>query len=323
MATMLLCVIVVNAQTVRTHEIENDGFEWYFIEKDGKKGAEDKYGNTILPVIFSLIRYSKGWFWVRKEEAESEAVYTREGNCFIPFSRGYDISGFMEVEGKTGYFYVWRIYNGKAYEGACDMTGKEIIPTKYQGVHYENNRFEVHTENGNDITLDLNLDSEGIAYSPSSKSTYTVRNSHNPSGYKNNTFYDYSEVPYGLQPNVAADAAAKTIMNNIISNMWNNVGESQKIIENMAKDVWKNGVPATPVQTGGGGSTGGGSVGGSSRSSSSGHRCNLCNGTGRKVRESWSGDKTSTKWCNECNKRVGMGHSHTKCDLCRGDGWCD
>ena len=77
-----------------------------------------------------------------------------------------------------------------------------------------------------------------------------------------------------------------------------------------------------PSQNPGSGSTGGGSVG-VGRSSSSGHRCNLCNGTGRKVRESWSGDKTSTKWCNECNKRVGMGHSHTKCDLCGGDGWCD
>lgn len=132
----------------------------------------------------------------------------------------------------------------------------------------------------------------------------------------------YSGVPYGLQPNVAADAAASSVMNNVTSNVWNNANEGQKIIDNMAKDVWKNGVPATPVQTGGGSST---SSSSSSRStsSSSGHRCNLCKGTGRKVRESWSGDKTSTKWCNECNKSVGMGHSHTNCDLCGGDGWCD
>lgn len=81
--------------------------------------------------------------------------------------------------------------------------------------------------------------------------------------------------------------------------------------------------PVQPINSGGGGSIGGSSVGSGGRSSSSGHRCNLCNGTGRKVRESWSGDKTSTKWCNECNRNVGMGHSHTKCDLCGGDGWCD
>jgi len=116
----------------------------------------------------------------------------------------------------------------------------------------------------------------------------------------------YSGVPYGLQPNVAADAAAKTVMNNVTSNIWN------------------NGVPVTPVPTSGGGSYVNSSSGSSQSSSAgSGHRCRLCNGTGRKVRESWASDKTSTKWCSECKKSVGMGHSHTSCDLCGGDGWCD
>lgn len=133
----------------------------------------------------------------------------------------------------------------------------------------------------------------------------------------------YGGVPYGLQPDVAADAAAKNIMNNITTNMWNDVNEGQRVVENMTKDVWKDGVPVTPVQTSSNSSTNSSSSNSQSSSSGSGHRCNLCNGTGRKVRESWVGDKTSTKWCNECNKSVGMGHSHTKCDLCGGDGWCD
>lgn len=67
--------------------------------------------------------------------------------------------------------------------------------------------------------------------------------------------------------------------------------------------------------------SGGNPINGKYKTQSSGHRCTLCNGTGRKIRENWSGNKTSTKWCNECNKQVGLGHYHTTCDLCGGDGW--
>lgn len=55
----------------------------------------------------------------------------------------------------------------------------------------------------------------------------------------------------------------------------------------------------------------------------SGHRCNLCNGTGRKVSMVHPGNASQTKWCGECGKTVGTGHFHTNCDLCGGDGWCD
>ena len=70
------------------------------------------------------------------------------------------------------------------------------------------------------------------------------------------------------------------------------------------------------------GGYGGGTVsGGSGSSGSTGHRCRLCNGTGRKISQVHPGNSTQTKWCNECRKRGHTGHFHTNCDLCGGSGW--
>ena len=57
---------------------------------------------------------------------------------------------------------------------------------------------------------------------------------------------------------------------------------------------------------------------------SKGHQCKLCKGKGRKIVEHYwgqSGDKT--KWCYECNKRVGIAHTHKLCDSCGGKGWIE
>ena len=139
----------------------------------------------------------------------------------------------------------------------------------------------------------------------------------------------YNGMPYGLQPNVAAEAAAQSVMNNVTSGIWENASKEeqqrQANMEAYAKEVWKNPnvYQTVPVQQSGGSSVPTTTTTNSGGSSSSGHKCRLCGGSGRKVRESWVGDKTSTKWCNECNKSVGMGHSHTQCDMCGGDGWVD
>lgn len=82
--------------------------------------------------------------------------------------------------------------------------------------------------------------------------------------------------------------------------------------------------PVQPVYTTGGQTTTGGTYGGGTASGStgsSGSKCRLCNGTGRKISLVHPGDATQTKWCSECNKTVGTGHFHTQCDLCRGTGW--
>jgi hypothetical protein len=55
----------------------------------------------------------------------------------------------------------------------------------------------------------------------------------------------------------------------------------------------------------------------------SGHKCRLCDGTGKKISEPYLGNTNSTKWCSDCQKTVYVAHSHIRCDLCGGDGWCE
>lgn len=67
--------------------------------------------------------------------------------------------------------------------------------------------------------------------------------------------------------------------------------------------------------------SGGGSSTTSTSSSSTGRVCSLCKGTGLKIAEHYSAGQT--KWCSTCNKTVGTGHQHVRCDLCKGTGHLD
>lgn len=59
-----------------------------------------------------------------------------------------------------------------------------------------------------------------------------------------------------------------------------------------------------------------------SGSSSGSHVCRLCNGTGMKVKEYYTGSATTgkRKWCDTCHKEVRFSHYHVRCDLCNGKG---
>ena len=73
------------------------GFKWYNTEQNGKEGAEDYYHNTL-----------------------------------IPLSRGYEMIVFHHEDEHIGYFGVHK--NGK--EGACDLTGKEVLSCNYNSIIY-------------------------------------------------------------------------------------------------------------------------------------------------------------------------------------------
>ena len=100
---MLVCLCFVSTCLFAQESLqkESDGFTWTKICQDGKVGAKDAYGATI-----------------------------------IPLSRGY--TGVVYHSGEDGYFSVWFDTNsGK--QGACDKSGKEIVaPGKYDNVYYQN-----------------------------------------------------------------------------------------------------------------------------------------------------------------------------------------
>jgi len=104
-------------------EIET-GFKWYSTKQNGKYGAEDYYHNTL-----------------------------------IPLSRGYDFICFHPKYGHVGYFGVKK--NGK--EGACDITGMEILSTSYESVIYSSDGFNYKSSSGSYIPTGWYLDSEGKA----------------------------------------------------------------------------------------------------------------------------------------------------------------
>lgn len=83
----------------KTLQTESDGFQWYKLEQNGKYGAQSMGGVT-----------------------------------FIPLSRGYTSICYLTTNG--GWFCVKKNSNS---EGACDITGREIVaPGKYDEVSYRN-----------------------------------------------------------------------------------------------------------------------------------------------------------------------------------------
>ena len=147
---------------------------------------------------------------------------------------------------------------------------------------------------------------------------YGTSRGYNP--YAN--FWDNAPVPSTLDPSAASSAAANAAMKNMTNGFWDQAAKDeankQKMFKAAAEEMWNNPQALQNVQSQNG-NTGVTSGGSTSRSVSSG-ACRLCGGSGIKVRETWVSNKTATKWCSECGKNVGLGHSHTQCDLCRGTG---
>lgn len=100
------------------------GFKWYKVKQRGNVGAEDYYHNTL-----------------------------------IPLSRGYDRIYFLKTEGHVGYFNVEK----GDKEGACDLTGKEVLSPIYKSVIYSSDGFNYKNSSDSWVPTRWYLDSEGKA----------------------------------------------------------------------------------------------------------------------------------------------------------------
>ena len=144
----------------RTLMTEEGGYQWYKLEGNGKLGAQSRDGRTIVPMdYYSSIMYHKGWFYVKANG--SEGAYSPQGEYVIPLSRGYSFICFHKEEGRVGYFGAQR---GNK-EGACDMTGKEVLPIQYADVIYSTSedRFKYKDNSGEWHVTDIRLDANGRA----------------------------------------------------------------------------------------------------------------------------------------------------------------
>lgn len=102
-AALILASLVLSSLGLfaqkKTLQTEHDGFQWYELEQNGKVGAQSMSGTN-----------------------------------FIPLSRGYNFIYYHNILGVKWF----GVIKGRS-EGACDITGREIVaPGRYDEVSYDN-----------------------------------------------------------------------------------------------------------------------------------------------------------------------------------------
>ena len=126
----------------RDYQIGEDGYEWYKVCKNGKYGAEDRNGNTIVPVEYDGIIYVVGCytctsyspveagFNVRK--GHSIGWYNKSGRCIIPYSREYKYIRKYD-DGEYGTYYA---FSKDGEGGICDRNGREMVSVKIDNISH-------------------------------------------------------------------------------------------------------------------------------------------------------------------------------------------
>lgn len=104
------------------------------------------------------VRFDKeGFSYYSVWDGYGTGVLDINRNVLIPCDRGYSSAIFHPEEGHVGYFSV--DFDGK--KGACDLSGKEVVPPKYEIIIYSDG-FEFEDGNGKWIPLNIFLNSRGI-----------------------------------------------------------------------------------------------------------------------------------------------------------------
>lgn len=157
-----ICALAQNKEL----KTEEDGFKWYLTSSDGVRGAQSESGNEIIPLQsgFDWISYDNGFLCGTIFSPDGDldktknAYYDKKGNTIIALGR-YDINYYEVPEGgKPAWFSVKK--NG--LQGACDVTGKEIVPPVYTGLLYGSKGFEGKKGDGNYSLLGITLPGHDI-----------------------------------------------------------------------------------------------------------------------------------------------------------------
>lgn len=139
---MVMCSAMGFAQE-KEYQVGEDGFEWYKVKKvvNGKQrvGAEDRYGNMIVPAEYVYIDYVDFWsrffddpalagFHAAKQEGD--AWYNKGGKCIVPYSRGYTYIHKTKGGNEFGTYYEFHKPDGC---GILDKNGREVLFVKFNG----------------------------------------------------------------------------------------------------------------------------------------------------------------------------------------------
>lgn len=143
--TFLLLVLALGMHSIdmsaQSKELQKtkDGFEWYLVSQNGKYGATDANGKTLIPIEYDKCVYQPlgdsekeggfGCFKVKK--GDYIGAYSIEGVNVIPLSRQY--IGLRKDWGKNvGAYFVVLLENGCF--GTCDVKGNVVTILKEAGV---------------------------------------------------------------------------------------------------------------------------------------------------------------------------------------------
>lgn len=143
----LVSFVSLSAQS-RVKKVEDDGFVWYKLSSNGYYGAESSSGKTLVPLSkgYTFIMYTSnsiGCLYVQKDN--HEGIYSKDGRELISTDRAYDSVTLYT----SGYFGVKK--NGK--EGACDLSGKEVVPPVYSDLILSSGVYNTKDSNGNWVPI--------------------------------------------------------------------------------------------------------------------------------------------------------------------------
>ena len=136
--TLLLMVLALGmcsismAQMQKELQVGDDGYKWYKTSNDGKEGAVDINGNTIVPCDYLWVSYEgsqydfypKYFKVASKDESDHPlGVYTPSGRNIIPTSRHYtSVIGWIHDD-ITHYNFEKKGIGC----GVCDVNGREVV----------------------------------------------------------------------------------------------------------------------------------------------------------------------------------------------------
>lgn len=103
-------------------QTEGDGFVWYRVRgTNGKDGAEDVNGNTLIPAIYDFIVYHEtadGWFGIQKNR--KHGVYTPDGRMIC--DAVYDAAYYRKEDDG-----IWIKFEQNGKTGALDGYGNVLV----------------------------------------------------------------------------------------------------------------------------------------------------------------------------------------------------
>ena len=143
--TLLIMVLALGMYSIKgsaqekKYQVEDDGFEWYELSKysDGHfcHGAQDKFGNTIIPLQEITIWYKNGYFRINPSGAgfsEKNGLVDKDGHLIVPME--YCDAAFFKGKGDKEYHLgiecdlPYIAVTGEGTFGIYNIYGKCLIP---------------------------------------------------------------------------------------------------------------------------------------------------------------------------------------------------